>query len=85
MTIWKNNLGKNNNFVQNLIVKCWYKIFYLWSVKYAFDLHDISDVPGVLGERAQGKSIFPYKRWRPTETTRKDIITKRDPNHTQNY
>lgn len=34
----------------------------LWSVKDAFDLHGIGNVPGVLGERAKGEAIIPYKR-----------------------
>jgi len=35
---------------------------YLWSVKDAFDLLQAGDVPGVLGERAQRKSVIPPKR-----------------------
>lgn len=47
---------------------------YLRGVEDAFDLHEIGDVPGVLGERAQRKSIIPHKRWHPHEKTKRQNL-----------
>lgn len=43
---------------------------YLGSVEDAFDLHEVGDVPGVLGERAERKSVVSHKRWRPHRETK---------------
>ena len=47
---------------------------YLWSVEDAFDLHGVGDVPGVLGERTERKSIVSHKRWRPHRETKNERV-----------
>lgn len=43
---------------------------YLRGVEDVLDLHEVGDVPGVLSERAQRKTIISHKHWSRQKETR---------------